>query len=112
MKNEIKKLSQAIKKDFIRWGTKNHTEELTGYFKETVENFDDNFKVIVGRKYIKVVNQNSVWGFIVKEDFKNFIKGDILKPASFNSPTLNSARGNVYNLDNVNVRWTGANYLK
>ena len=112
MNEEIKKLTQAIKQDYIRWTTKNYTEELTGYFKDTVENFDDNIKVTEGRKYIKIVRDNCVWGFIVKEDFKHFIKGDILKAAGFNAPTLNRARGNVFNLDNVNIKWTGANYLK
>jgi hypothetical protein len=111
MKQEIKKLTQAIKQDYIRWTTKNYTEKLTCYFKDSVENFDDNIKVTEGRKYIKIVNDNCVWGFIVKEDFKHFIKGDILKPAGFNAPTLNKARGNVFNLDNVNIKWTGANYL-
>ena len=41
----------------------------------------------------------------------HFIKGDILKPAGFNAPTLNLARGNIFALDNLNVKWTGANYL-
>ena len=49
---------------------------------------------------------------IVKSDFKHLIKGDILKAAGFNAPTLNRARGNIFALDNLNVRWTGANYLK
>ena len=42
MQNEITKLTQAIKQDYIRWMTKDHTEELTGYFKEVAENFDEN----------------------------------------------------------------------
>ena len=31
------------------------------------------------KKYIKVVQENGVFCFIVKEDFKHFKKGDILK---------------------------------
>ena len=112
MQNEITKLTQAIKQDYIRWMTKDHTEELTGYFKEVIENFDDNIKVTEGKKYIKIVNDKCVWGFIVKENFKHFLKGDILKPAGFNAPTLNKARGNIFHMDNLSVRWTGANYLK
>ena len=112
MQKEIAKLTKAIKQDYIRWMTKDHTEELTGYFKEVAENFDENIKVTEGKKYIKIVHDNCVWGFIVKQDFKHFFKGDILKPAGFNAPTLNKARGNIFHMDNLSVRWTGANYLK
>jgi hypothetical protein len=112
MKNEITKLKEAIKQDYIRWMTKDHTEELTGYFKEVAENLDDSIKITEGKKYIKIVNDRCVWGFIVKEDFKHFFKGDILKPAGFNAPTLNKARGNIFNMNNLSVRWTGANYLR
>ena len=112
MQNEIKKLTQAIKKDYIRWMTKDHTEELTGYFKERAISFDENLKITEGKKYIKIVSDSCVWGFIVKEDFKHFYKGDILKPKGFNAPTLNQARGNIFHMENLSVRWTGANYLR
>ena len=69
-------------------------------------------KVTEGKKYIKIVHDKCVWGFIVKENFKHFLKGDILKPAGFNAPTLNKARGNIFHMDNLSVRWTGANYLR
>ena len=48
-------------------------------------------------KYFKVIKENSVFAFIVKEDFKHFKKGDVLKPAGWKTPALNSARGNVLN---------------
>ena len=58
----------------------------------------------------------SCWGFIVKEDMKTkygqpkFKKGDILKPAGWNKPATNSARGNV--LDGMyEINWTGPMYL-
>ena len=66
-----------------------------------------------GQKYIKIMSGNggtvggSCWGFIVKEDTKNFKKGDILKPAGYNAPARNFARGNVFD-GGYEIRWTGA----
>ena len=48
---------------------------------------------------------------IVKEDFKHFKKGDILKAAGYNAPALNAARGNVLT-GNYLIQWTGPLYLK
>ena len=52
----------------------------------------------------------SCWGFIVKRMTNGqpkFKKGDILKPAGWNKPATNSARGNV--LDGMyQINWTGA----
>ena len=112
MKTEIKALVGKIKEDYVKFATVNGTKELTGWHAEQVHGFEKNITITNGRKYIKIVRDNCVWGFIVKEDFKHLIKGDILKAAGFNAPTLNRARGNIFALDNLNVRWTGANYLK
>ena len=69
-----------------------------------------------GKKYIKVTTgsggtNRSCWGFIVKEAFGKFKTGDILKAASWNSPALNQARGNVID-GGYCVQWTGPMYLK
>ena len=73
--------------------------------------WDSKTKVSMGKKYVKVVQDTGVFAFIVKEDFKHFKKGDILKPAGWNAPALNSARGNVLT-GNYNIQWTGPLYLK
>ena len=112
MKTEIKTLVGKIKEDYVKFATANGIKELTGYHAEQVHNFEKNITITDGRKYIKIVRDNCVWGFIVKESFKHLIKGDILFPKGFNAPTLNRARGNIFALDNLPVRWTGANYLK
>jgi len=50
-----------------------------------------------GRKYIKIMRDGSVWGFVVNiHDDDKFSFGDILKPASYNTPARNTARGNVF----------------
>jgi hypothetical protein len=83
---------------------------------------------VSGKKYLKLVSgafggrQTSVWGFIAKSDFKvknkkksggefiEFKEGDLLKSASWSTPTLNASRGNIFQ-SSYNVQWTGPNYL-
>ena len=109
-------MMSGAKADYERMSTtcmysKNFKKELTGYAKEQVDNWDKKTKVIPGKKYIKVVQDTGVFAFIVKEDFKHFKKGDILKAAGYNAPALNSPRGNVLT-GNYNIQWTGPLYLK
>jgi len=73
--------------------------------------YKNGFTVSGGQKYIKITNGGSVKCFIVKEDFKHFKSGDILKPAGWRAPALNQARGNVLN-GNYSIQWTGPLYLK
>ena len=55
------------------------------------------FEVLQGKKYIKLVCDKSVHCFIVNTDTdKQFKYGDILKPASWNAPAKNFARGNIF----------------
>ena len=107
----IKYLMAGAKDDDVRMRTSNGTKELTGYSKDQVEKWDSNTKVSQGKKYIKVVQENGVFCFIVKEDFKHFKKGDILKAAGYNAPALNAPRGNVLT-GNYPIQWTGPLYLK
>jgi len=52
-----------------------------------------------GRKYIKLINDGSVWGFISMVDGVNkgtpVKKGDLLKPAGYKQPAAHS-RGNIF----------------
>ena len=107
----IKIMMDCAKKDYERLSTSNGKKELTGYSKEQVDKWDSLIKVSQGKKYIKVVRENGVFAFIVKEDFKHFKKGDILKPAGYNAPALNQPRGNVLT-GNYPIQWTGPLYLK
>lgn len=75
------------------------------------EEFAEGWVVKEGQKYIKIVNRNSAWGFIVNtEDDKKFQKGDVLKCAGYNAPARNKARGNVLS-GGFNIKWTGPLYL-
>ncbi len=62
-----------------------------------------------GTKYLKIITEKSVWGFINLKN-KKFAEGDILKAAGWRAPALNKARGNIFN-DNYEIAWTGPKYL-
>ena len=106
----IKNLMAGAKADYVKWSTSGG-KELSGYSKEQVEQWDNKTKIKEGKKYIKIVQDTGVFCFIVKEDFKHFKNGDVLKAAGYNAPALNSARGNVL-AGNYPIRWTGPLYLK
>ena len=106
----IANMMAGAKEDYISMSTGYGKRELTGYSKEQADNWDNKTKVIPGKKYIKVVQDTGVFCFIVKEDFKHFKKGDILKAAGYNAPALNSARGNVLT-GNYHIQWTGPLYM-
>ena len=106
----VKNMMSGAKDDYVRCSTSNGTKELTGYSIDQVDKWDSLIKVSQGKKYIKVVQENGVFCFIVKEDFKHFKKGDILKAAGYNAPALNSARGNVLT-GNYMIQWTGPLYM-
>lgn len=74
------------------------------------EDFANSFSYTAGKKYLKIVRGNSVWGFVVLADGGKFQRGDLLKPASWNAPAKNQARGNVFDPECV-VNWTGPLYL-
>ena len=106
----INNMMAGAKDDYVKMSTSNGKKELVGYSKEQVDNWDSKTKVSMGKKYIKIVQDTGVFAFIVKEDFKHFKKGDILKPAGYRAPAKNSARGNVLS-GNYYIQWTGPLYM-
>ena len=74
---------------------------------ERKEYWDNNYsykeyeplKVEKGRKYIKLVDDSSVWGFVSMVDGVNkgvaIKKGDLLMPADWRTPAKHS-RGNIF----------------
>ena len=112
MEQQINKLLENIKEDYINWSTHNGKKEISSYTQGVLDNFDDNVQVKHGKKYIKIVGgiSSGVWGFIVATDnHPKFKKGDILKAAGYNNPATNAARGNVF--EDYTIRWTGPLYL-
>ena len=107
----IKFLMHGAKADYVSMSTSYGKKELTGYSLEQTDQWDSKTSIRPGKKYIKIVQGNSVFCFIVKEDFKHFKKGDILKAAGFNAPALNQPRGNILT-GNYPIQWTGPLYLK
>ena len=105
----IANMMAGAKDDYKRWSSNAHGEQ-SQWAKDSVAAWDTKTKVYPGKKYIKVVQENGVFCFIVKEDFKHFKKGDILKAAGYNAPALNSARGNVLT-GNYMIQWTGPLYM-
>ena len=72
-------------------------------------------KLKVGRKFIKVVEGNRVWGFVAKVDGTHkglpMLKGDILKAATWRAPAKHS-RGSIFDSEmHKSFSWTGPNYL-
>jgi len=80
------------------------------------------FTLEEGRNFIKIVrsdcdnpDRQSVAGFVVKKapkaiDNKTkqpFKVGDMLMAKSWNAPTTNFARGNVFDFNPQSIRWTG-----
>ena len=109
LKDGITNMMLGAKNDYIRMSTSGG-KELTGYSKEQVDNWDNKTKVSEGKKYIKIVQDTGVFAFVMKEDSGHLKKGDILKAAGYNKPTLNSARGNVLE-GNYYIQWTGPLYM-
>ena len=109
LKDGIINMMNGAKDDYIRMSTMGG-KELTGYSKEQVDDWDNKIKVSMGKKYIKIIKDTGVFAFVMKEDSGHLKKGDILKAAGYNKPTLNSARGNVLT-GNYYIQWTGPLYM-
>ena len=82
------------------------------------DEYCEGLSVKEGRKYFRIAGTNrngceTVKGFVVKSGDKKFQEGDMLKPAGFNAPARNFARGNVFDeastgtVDWPHIRWTG-----
>jgi hypothetical protein len=110
MNEQISTLIEAIKADYAAWGSSDGT--VSDVRKAMIERFNESIRTEAGSKYIKVVSNGSVWGFIVKgTNDKQFKQGDILKAASWAAPARNKARGNIIE-GGYSIRWTGQNYLR
>ena len=104
----IMNMTNAMTEDYgNNFGRSDNKEVKEKMWKE----YATGFEIKTMKKFIKVINGGSVKAFIVMKDFKHFKMGDILKPAGWRAPALNSARGNVLE-GSYNIQWTGPLYLK
>jgi len=106
LQDGIDNMMAGAKEDYAQTMGRNDS----AYTKQKLENYESQTTVKEGKKYIKIIFDRSVFAFIVKEDFKHFKKGDVLKPASWAAPALNQSRGNVLE-GNYPIQWTGPLYL-
>jgi len=106
LQDGIDNMMAGAKEDYAQTMGRNDS----AYTKQKLENYESQTTVKEGKKYIKIIFDRSVFAFIVKEDFKHFKKGDVLKPASWAAPALNQPRGNVLK-GNYPIQWTGPLYL-
>ena len=92
-----------IEEDYNQWKTP------TSFSKKM------NLSLKPGRKFIKVVEGNRVWGFVAKVNGVHLgvpmLKGDIMKAAGWKAPAKHS-RGSIFDKEmHKSFSWTGPNYL-
>jgi len=92
-----------IQEDYNKWGSRSNIDKKM------------DLSLKPGRKFIKVVHNNSVWGFVAKVDGVHkgvpMLKGDILKAATWSQPAKHS-RGSIFDKEmHKSFSWTGPNYL-
>ena len=100
MEKEINKLLEACIADY----------KTFSFRPEMEKEYAEGLSYKIGKKYIKIISNGSVWGFINVGNPK-FKKGDILLPAGFNAPARNFARGNILD-GGYGIAWTGPLYGK
>ena len=100
----IDNLLLGIKKDYAKWTTS----------KEGIDSFNKGLDIKMGRKFTKIMNGTSVWGFVANGDgvLKGipYFKGDVFKAASWRAPAKH-VRGTIFSSDTNWFRWTGPNYI-
>tara|TARA_R100000541_G_scaffold58105_3_gene68961 strand:- start:814 stop:1206 length:393 start_codon:yes stop_codon:yes gene_type:complete len=109
---QIKELRRTAIADYEKWCDNRERSEFNNdeYYEGRLKEFADSFTINTnGRKYVKLISGNSVWGFVVKEDTNKFKQGDILLAASYSAPAMNKPRGNIF--EEYTVAWTGPQYL-
>ena len=117
-KERVDILLKNIGKDYDSWTgiepLREMDESALKIKKESSDRFKKGLKLSHGRKYIKVMENNRVWGFIAVTD--GVLKGipyrfgDVFKAASWRAPAKH-VRGSIY-LDRTDwFHWTGPMYI-
>ena len=113
----VDNLLVGIGNDYDRWSNPNRdgVDEQMKLIKEaSAVRFKKTLYVKPGRKFDKVIHDNSVWGFVAKTDglLKGipYFVGDVFKAASWASPAKH-VRGSIFATEQNWFAWTGPNYL-
>ena len=100
----LDRLVENIHKDYQGWP--GNVEYSSG-----TERVDITIKP--GRKFIKIIRDTSVWGFVAKSDGMHkgvpMKTGDVLKAAGWASPAKHT-RGNIFDNKQDYFSWTGPDY--
>ena len=100
----IENLMENIKKDYCKWSSN----------KGMIEEFKEKVRFTRGRKYTKILNGNSVWGFVANGDGKlkgiPYKKGDVFKAAGWRAPAKH-VRGSIFATEQDYFHWTGPKYM-
>jgi len=112
----VDNLLVGIGNDYDRWSNPNRdgVDEQMKLIKEvSAVRFKKTLYVKPGRKFDKVIHDNSVWGFVAKTDglLKGipYFVGDVFKAASWASPAKH-VRGSIFATEQNWFTWTGPNY--
>ena len=102
-KDSLDKLLVGMKEKYKAWNT-SLSYKSTGM----------DILVKSGRKFDKVISDNSVWGFVAKKDGLHkglpFKEGDVFKPAGW-AAAAKHVRVSIYDTNSDWYAWTGPNYL-
>ena len=102
-KEAMDNLLVKIQEDYDKWGSRSGIDKKL------------DLKINNGRKFLKIIEGNRVWGFVANVDGTHkglpMKKGDILKAAGWRAPAKHS-RGSIFDSEmHKSFSWTGPNYL-
>ena len=119
----VDNLLVGIGNDFDKWNNVDYSDNevldsdnkrMREIKKASAVRFKKNLYVKPGRKFDKVIHDNSVWGFVAKTDgvLKGipYFVGDVFKAASWSAPAKH-VRGSIFATETNWYAWTGPNYL-
>jgi len=116
--SSVDKLLENIKVNYAGWGFSKRTNDLEEPQKnrrlQMIDEFNKRLRVKSGKKYDKVIQGSSVWGFIAKTDgvLKGipYFVGDVFKAAGWAAPAKH-VRGTIFSSETNWFSWTGPRYL-
>jgi hypothetical protein len=115
----VDNLIVGIGNDYENWNSPYGKTDWTKVEKririESINKFKNTLYVKPGRKFVKVIEGSSVWGFVslvngTHKDAPIFV-GDIMKAAGWRAPAKHST-GSIFDAEmHKSFSWTGPNYL-